>query len=126
MVNTERAKKGFPALSSHQGLANLARKHSVNMASEAQRRNELLRINHDGFGGRQSVAERSFGMNRMGENVAANWGQGENSIGKLVRGWMNSSGHRRNILKKWDSQGVGVYIDSKGAIYATQIFGSAW
>ncbi|UPV72976.1 CAP domain-containing protein [Halorussus limi] len=44
----------------------------------------------------------------------------------LVNGWMNSTGHRKNILKPyWENEGIGIYIieiDGKTRVYATQNF----
>lgn len=124
LVNVERAKKGMRPLASHSGLSDLARDHSVVMAHQAERQRVLLHINHDGFGDRRVMAKSSFGMYSLGENVAANWGYRGDKMEKLVQDWMDSPKHRKNILNSWDAGGVGVYVDSKGAIYATQIFGA--
>ncbi len=44
----------------------------------------------------------------------------------LVGQWMNSTGHRKNILKPyWENEGIGIYtlkIDGKTRVYATQNF----
>jgi len=44
----------------------------------------------------------------------------------LVNQWMNSTGHRKNILREyWQNEGIGVYvidIDGETRVYATQNF----
>lgn len=40
----------------------------------------------------------------------------------IVQGWINSSGHRRNILGDYDEQGIGVDIRDDGRVMATQLF----
>lgn len=41
----------------------------------------------------------------------------------IVRGWMNSEGHRDNILMDaWDDEGIGIYVTPDGKVYATQNF----
>ena len=43
---------------------------------------------------------------------------------QFVDMWMNSDGHRQNILtERWNNEGIGVYYDSEdGEVYATQNF----
>jgi uncharacterized protein YkwD len=57
---------------------------------------------------------------RLAENVAVGFPNAET----VVEGWMNSSGHRKNIL---DSEvletGIGVARSSAGGLYYCQVFG---
>jgi len=42
---------------------------------------------------------------------------------KITDGWMNSEGHRENILRpEFDREGIGVYVSRTGSVYATQNF----
>jgi uncharacterized protein YkwD len=42
---------------------------------------------------------------------------------EAVSGWMNSSGHRANILNDFDETGIGAYLDANGVtLYVTQLF----
>ena len=64
---------------------------------------------------------KSFGIKytAAGENIA----MGYISAQSVVNGWMNSSGHRANILNpSFKTIGVGAYTDSQGTIYWTQMF----
>ena len=54
-----------------------------------------------------------------GENIA----KGQKTPAEVVKAWMNSQGHRENILNsKYTEIGVGVAKDSKGTLYWTQMF----
>lgn len=55
------------------------------------------------------------------ENVAYNRGYTD-PVAKAVEGWLNSSGHRRNIEGNYNLTGIGVAKNSQGAYYFTQIF----
>lgn len=56
----------------------------------------------------------------IGENIAA----GQRSVESVMRSWMNSRGHRQNILNeqfKW--VGFGIAVSSNGTIYWVADFG---
>ncbi len=54
-----------------------------------------------------------------GENIA----KGQRSAQEVVTGWMNSQGHRENILNSnYNQIGVGCVADSNGTLYWTQMF----
>lgn len=90
-TNAERAKVGCPALRAHAALNTAAQRHSADMAT-----NNFM--GHTGSDGSTMVVriERAGyrGWTRAAENVAA----GHTTAAAVVRGWMNSSGHRANIL----------------------------
>ena len=55
----------------------------------------------------------------MAENVAS----GQRSAKEVVEGWMNSEGHRANILQgNYTEIGIGVAKAANGALYYTQVF----
>lgn len=54
-----------------------------------------------------------------GENIA----MGQNSASEVMNDWMNSEGHRANILNEsFTKIGVGLYTDSNGRCYWAQMF----
>jgi len=66
----------------------------------------LVPFGHDGFQDRSNkvpFAKRSFA-----ENVAWNTGHGD-AVEVAVRGWINSPGHRKNMLSAQTLCGIGVY-----------------
>ncbi len=59
------------------------------------------------------------GTRYKGENIACGFGTPQ----RVVEGWMNSEGHRKNILSgNYSRIGVGYYVDETGYPYWVQIF----
>ena len=60
-------------------------------------------------------------LRAVGENVAYGYSSGA----AVMNGWMNSSGHRGNIMNdRYRLLGVGAAQDSDGRWYAAQVFGA--
>ena len=109
LVNRERTSRGLSALRPNGILDRAARNHSRNMVQQSF-------FAHDSLGG-ASVMDRvrrrgyrSGGGLMVGENIA--WGSGSYATpAEIVDGWMNSPGHRANILhRSFREIGVGVAI----------------
>ncbi len=112
LVNAERAKHGLSPLSIRSDLTEYAQTRS----SEIVTRFEHVRPN--GAKPLTYVLGLS-GIQCAGENIA--WGQ--RSPEDVMNAWMNSKGHRDNILSSsYTTIGVGCY-NSGGTLYWTQIFG---
>jgi uncharacterized protein YkwD len=59
---------------------------------------------------------------RIAENIAYNWGV-EDPATFVIERWMNSPGHRENILgKQYKDSAIGVFVKPNGAVYITQEF----
>ncbi len=119
LVNNERRKKGLGDLYWDDELAKVARAFSRQMARESF-------FSHFDRNGK-SVVDRakSFnitGWSKIGENLF--FCEGYDAFDSLaVRGWMNSSEHRRNILdRQFTTTGIGVAQTRDGRIYITQVF----
>jgi uncharacterized protein YkwD len=66
-----------------------------------------------------TVFDDTYSFRMIGENLAA----GYTSASSVVNAWMNSEGHRANILKDGYTQiGIGITKDKDGRIYWVQIF----
>jgi uncharacterized protein YkwD len=141
-INERRSQRGLSRLSYDTELAAIADGHSADMA----RRDYFAHVGPDGedFADRYEAAgyrcRVSTGDNRYttgGENLAQSWWQrpiaadggrvyydSERALADgIVDQWMNSTGHRENILTPyWDNEGIGVDITSEGKVYATQNF----
>jgi len=51
------------------------------------------------------------------------WNSEEQIAETTVRGWMDSPGHRKNILTPhWRSEGIGVFLSPDDKVYVTQNF----
>lgn len=108
LINRERQARGLGALRMSRTLARPAQRHSADMAARRYFSHTSpsgttmgARIARSGYtrGGRGHV---------IGENIA--WGTGAVSTpASIVRGWMNSPGHRANILSpRYREIGIGV------------------
>ena len=114
-TNDYRMKKHRDSLVLDTFLCRLAREHSTNMA------NGKVRFGHAGFSGRSKEINERYGNSGSAENVY--WADHKASGEDAVISWINSKGHRKNMLeKRYHKVGIGVAYDSEGASYYTQIF----
>ncbi len=115
LVNIERQKAGLPALVFDSAVSNVARTKSKDMAA-----NNYFAHQSPTYGSAGDMLTR-FGIrwSAWGENIAS----GQRTPEAVVTAWMNSSGHRANILSSNFSKiGVGYAVNSNGTPYWTQIF----
>jgi uncharacterized protein YkwD len=117
LTNVQRAKRGCSALRIDARLTKAARAHSADMVRTSS-------FSHTGSNGSTFVArEVAAGYPKNGasaENIA--WGQ--RTPKDVVTAWMNSAGHRANILDCSSiAVGVGLVYAKGGATYWTQDFG---
>ncbi|MFA5527669.1 MAG: SafA/ExsA family spore coat assembly protein [Peptostreptococcales bacterium] len=115
LVNVERSKNGLKPLSENWELSRVARYKSEDMMSKGY-------FSHTSptYGSPFDMM-RNFGIRYQtaGENIA----YGQKSAAQVMEGWMNSSGHRANILNANFTQiGVGYAVKSNGTPYWTQMF----
>lgn len=113
LVNEERAKAGLPALKLDTDItaaANVRAKEIVQKFSHT-------RPNGSSFS--SVLKEQGVSFRGSGENIA--WGQ--KTPEEVMKGWMNSDGHRANILNKnYKNIGIGYYQNEKGVNYWVQLF----
>lgn len=115
LTNAERAANGCPALAADDRLAIAARAHSADMAAQDY-------FDHVSQDGRSFVDRvKAAGHPAPGaENIAA----GQRTAEAVIKGWMDSPGHRANILNcKLKTLGVGMARGGSYGIYWTQNFG---
>ncbi|MGF1490839.1 MAG: CAP domain-containing protein [Prochloraceae cyanobacterium] len=118
LTNQVRQKYGLSPLRWNCQLIEAAQKHTRDMAN-------MRRISHTGSDGSQ-LADRvrrvGYRYSYIAENVAA----GYRSPEAVVNGWMNSPGHRKNILNPNATEiGIG-FVSIQGDRYGsywTQVFG---
>jgi uncharacterized protein YkwD len=116
LVNVARRDAGCAAVHADARLARAALGHSRDMA----RRGYFSHDSPDGVSPWDRA--RSAGYTRpTGENIA----MGYRDAAAVMEGWMNSPGHRANILN-CDSRAVGVGLarNADGTPYWTQLFGA--
>jgi len=114
LVNIERQKAGLAPLTLSTELSKVARIKSQDMADK-----NYFSHTSPTYGDPFAMM-KSFGIKYgyAGENIA----KGYNSAESVMNGWMNSSGHRANILNpNFKTIGVG-YVKANGTTYWTQMF----
>jgi uncharacterized YkwD family protein len=115
LVNQERAKNGLGALSVDSALTKTATLKSQDMAE-----NGYFSHTSPTYGSPFDMMKQ-FGITyrTAGENIA----MGQTTPAQVMEGWMNSPGHRANILQSsYTKIGVGVAQNSSGRYYWTQQF----
>jgi uncharacterized protein YkwD len=142
-INERRQQHGLDTLSYDEELEDVADYHSEDMAENGYFAHEspggeTLGDRYDRFGYDCRVSTGGNSYATGAENIAYTYWETNLEGGVyhdsnrdvaegLVNQWMNSTGHRENILRDyWENEGIGVSIttDSKGRtrIYATQNF----
>jgi len=118
LTNNERGKVGLSPLTLNSQLTAAAQKHSRSMAMQDF-------FDHRQMGER--VRAEGYHYSRVAENIIA----GHSTPEDAIKGWMNSSGHRDNILNSnYRELGVGYYFleNDQGSVnykhYWTQVFGT--
>jgi uncharacterized protein YkwD len=115
LVNRIRSKNGLNELKINSYIANLARQHSINMATGK------APLGHQGFEERTNLLKREIGGSYIAENVAYDQGY-DDPASEAVKTWIASPGHLINIKGKYELTGIGVAIAGDGSYYFTQIF----
>lgn len=115
LVNAERAKEGLPALTMDAKLQEAARaraKETVTLFSHTR---------PNGTSCFTILQEYGISYRYAGENIA----YGQRSPEEVVNAWMNSEGHRANIMSKnFTTIGIGYYQTANGTKYWSQLFTS--
>ncbi|UFH40583.1 CAP domain-containing protein [Flavobacterium flavipigmentatum] len=75
-------------------------------------------VNHNGFEDRSENIVSVLGASKVGENVAYNY----KTSADVVKGWLESPGHKENIEGDYTHFGIAVKLDSNGRKYYTNIF----
>lgn len=119
-VNVERQKAGLPMLSYNQTMQKYARSKSADMGNRGYFSHE----NPEGQLITASMQQDGVSYSAWGENIAYIGGisDAQALANQFMTNWMNSEGHRANILSSnFSSIGIGVY-EANGKVYATQEF----
>ena len=118
-TNKARVENGLSVLAWDGELCRMARAHSEDMARQGY-------FAHETPNGLQlKDRARAMGIGRfrvIGENIAYNKGYDDPGAFAVER-WMNSGGHRANMLYVgFQASAIGSYISSDGSVYLTQVF----
>ncbi|WP_308130073.1 CAP domain-containing protein [Kitasatospora aureofaciens] len=114
LVNAERAKAGCAPVTAEPRLAGAAQSHSDDMAD----RNYFDHASPEGYHADHRIEATGYRWSTWGENIA----RGQKDPAAVMDAWMNSPGHRANILNcAFKQLGVGVRTGSGGPWW-TQVF----
>ena len=117
IINNIRRKHRMKEFKAFYVLDSIAKGHSMDMAWRGV-------CDHKDFHNEAEYVRRKTGKDLVGQNCFKYPARRYNkqTALKLIKGWMNSPGHRENILNpKFSQIGIGIVI-KKGYVYATQIF----
>ncbi len=116
LTNAARQEQGCGPLRIDEHLRKAARGHSDDMAAKGY-------FDHTSADGRSPwdrIKAAGYNSSMFAENIA----RGQATPDAVVKGWLNSPGHRANIMNcKLKAIGVGVHFGSGGPWW-TQDFGS--
>ena len=115
LVNKERNAAGLSALTENSRLSEAAQAKAEDMM-----KNGYFSHTSPTYGSPFEMM-KTFGITykSAGENIA----KGQKTPAAVMNGWMNSSGHRANILNaSYEQIGVGFCKDSSGVTYWVQMF----
>jgi uncharacterized protein YkwD len=116
LTNVFRSQHGLPPVEWHGVLAALSFEHSRAMGLHK------VPFDHVGFNAR--VRRYTFRVRGAAENLFMAGGARVEALAQLcVQGWIESPGHRKNLLCKATWCGIGVFRNRQGQVYITQLFG---
>jgi uncharacterized protein YkwD len=142
LINSERVVTDHPQLAWDEELSKLARAHSEDMAKrkyfkhvDPEGLTPMKRAEAAGYKVCALMAENIFQNNLYSRVIEEQkrknaekiyiWNSPEQIASTTLKGWMDSEGHRQNILhKNYTREGIGVAIaeNDDGKVYITQIF----
>ncbi|MBQ7765832.1 MAG: CAP domain-containing protein [Lachnospiraceae bacterium] len=113
LVNAERAKKGLAPLTIDTKIQAAA------MVRAKECEQSFSHTRPDGSSFATALKEQNVSYRSAGENIA----YGQRTPEEVMKAWMNSSGHRANIMNaNFTTIGVGYYENANGTDYWCQIF----
>jgi uncharacterized protein YkwD len=113
--NRERAEAKLPALEVSSKLQAAAERHAKDMAAHGK----MTHKGSDGSSSIHRIVAKGYNYRRAGENIAA----GHFTVDALMKGWMESPHHKRNILGSFSQIGVACATGEDGKRYWCVTFG---
>jgi uncharacterized protein YkwD len=113
--NQAREARNLRSLTLEDRLSKAAQKHAEWMAAHQK-------MSHTGAGGSNHldrIKDEGYVTRGSGENIAMGYPNEET----VMKGWLNSAGHRANILNtSWRHVGFGLKVDSRGRSWWAAVF----
>lgn len=112
LTNSARTQNGYAALTEDSALSKAAAVRAREIASS------FSHTRPSGSSFSSVLSENGVSYRRAGENIAS----GQKSASEVVNAWMNSSGHRANILNSSYSRIGTASVNVNGTLYWVQLF----
>lgn len=143
LINAERKKKGLLALSWNERLNRIARSYSRDMVKrrffshdDPDGRSFIDRYKAGGFvcklrnGNETCLGAENIAQDNLYSSVvyrsgvpSYDWNSEDKIAASVVKGWMQSRGHRENILTAYfKRQGIGIALSDDGKVFVTENF----
>jgi uncharacterized protein YkwD len=117
-VNRVRRAQRLAPLDFYAGLLPVARQYSRRMAEQ----HFFSHTDPEGHTVRERVSDKDIRWRIVGENLSYSNGY-VNPVAASIHGWMESPGHRRNLLDPdYNLTAIGAWIGTDGTVYFTEIF----
>ena len=113
-VNRYRQSQNLPPLTIDPIISAQAKAHSEKMA-------RVGKIGHEGFNDRVQSVSKEIVYRSASENVGYNVGY-DRPEEIVVKDWIDSPGHHKNMIGRYDLTGIGSAQNARGETYFTQIF----
>ena len=142
-INRERAKNGLPPLLWDESLHKVARKHSQDMVDrnffshsdpdgrgfhdryEAGGFECEIRVGNTTYMGAENISQDVLYRSRLyiDDEKSYTWNSEDEIANSVVKHWMSSGAHRKNILTPYFKRhGIGVALSADGKVYVTENF----
>lgn len=112
LTNSARTQNGYAALTEDSAISKAAAVRAREIASS------FSHTRPSGSSFSSVLSENGVSYRRAGENIAS----GQKSASEVVNAWMNSSGHRANILNSSYSRIGTASVNVNGTLYWVQLF----
>lgn len=117
LINLERAQLAVAPVTLNPALTKAAEDYACTMAAE-----DFFAHYHPETG--EGPADRATGAGYVFYGVGENLASGQTTAAEAVEGWMDSPGHRENLLSpNWKETGIGVRHSPSYRTYWVQLFG---
>ena len=111
IINANRIQEGIQELQIMDEASRQAELHNQHMIIEGK-------VCHHFFGSRYKILAKETGALAVSENVAYGYGTAE----AVVKAWMRSTAHHKNIMGNYTHFGISIKEGKAGKFYFTNIF----
>ncbi len=116
--NRERESENLKPLTLDPELSRIAKRHADDMAAH----HKMAHEGSDGSTPVERLTRENYQCQTSGENIAFGWRR----VDRVMKGWLDSPPHKKNILGAFTRVGFGVALDDDGVPYWAADFATPW